>query len=121
MGTRATGFDREERRAAISLAAIFGLRMLGLFLILPVFTVYALTLQGATHASAGLALGAYGISQTLLQVPFGMLSDRFGRKPVIAAGMVIFAAGSVVAASAHSIGWMIVGRLLQGAGRWPAW
>jgi len=116
MGTRATGFDREERRAAISLAAIFGLRMLGLFLILPVFTVYALTLQGATHASAGLALGAYGISQTLLQVPFGMLSDRFGRKPVIAAGMVIFAAGSVVAASAHSIGWMIVGRLLQGAG-----
>ncbi len=116
MGHKENGFDPEEKRAAISLAAIFGLRMLGLFLILPVFTVYALTLKGATHASAGLALGAYGITQTLLQVPFGMLSDRFGRKPVIAAGMVIFAVGSVVAASADSIGWMVAGRLLQGAG-----
>lgn len=116
MGKGENGFNPEERRAAVSLAAIFGLRMLGLFLILPVFTVYALTLKGASHASAGLALGAYGITQTLLQVPFGMLSDRFGRKPVIAAGMLIFAVGSVVAASSHSIGWMVVGRLLQGAG-----
>ncbi|RMF83001.1 MAG: MFS transporter [Nitrospirae bacterium] len=116
MARGGNGFDPEERRAAVSLAAIFGLRMLGLFLILPVFTVYALTLKGATHASAGLALGAYGITQTLLQVPFGMLSDRFGRKPVIAAGMLLFAAGSVIAASSHTIGWMIVGRLLQGAG-----
>jgi len=115
-GPAKPGFSPKEKRAAMSLAGIFGLRMLGLFLILPVFTVYGLTLTGASPKSVGLALGAYGITQTLLQVPFGMASDRFGRKRVIAIGLVIFAIGSAVAASAGTIGWMIVGRLLQGAG-----
>jgi MFS family permease len=115
-GPASSGFTPNEKRAATSLAGIFGLRMLGLFLILPVFTVYGLTLKGASARSVGLALGAYGITQTLLQVPYGMASDRFGRKPVIAFGLVIFAIGSAVAASASTIGWMIVGRLLQGAG-----
>jgi len=115
-GPAKPGFSPKEKRAAMSLAGIFGLRMLGLFLILPVFTVYGLTLTGASPKSVGLALGAYGITQTLLQVPFGMASDRFGRKRVIAIGLVIFAIGSAVAASAPTIGWMIFGRLLQGAG-----
>jgi MFS family permease len=115
-GPASSGFTAKEKRAATSLAGIFGLRMLGLFLILPVFTVYGLTLKGASARSVGLALGAYGITQTLLQVPYGMVSDRFGRKPVIAFGMLVFAIGSAVAASATTIGWMIVGRLLQGAG-----
>jgi MFS family permease len=115
-GPAKPGFSPKEKRAAMSLAGIFGLRMLGLFLILPVFTVYGLTLTGADASSVGLALGAYGITQTLLQVPFGMASDRFGRKPVIAFGLLIFAVGSAIAAAAPTIGWMIVGRLLQGAG-----
>jgi MFS family permease len=115
-GPASSGLTPRERRAATSLAGIFGLRMLGLFLILPVFTVYGLTLKGADAKSVGLALGAYGITQTLLQVPYGMASDHFGRKPVIAFGLLIFAIGSAVAASATTIGWMIIGRLLQGAG-----
>ncbi len=108
--------SRLERRAAYSLAGIFSLRMLGLFMIYPVFTVYAHGLTGATPTTIGLALGAYGLTQALFQIPFGMLSDRFGRKSMITLGLVIFAAGSVVAALSTSIEGVIIGRVLQGAG-----
>lgn len=105
-----------ERRASMALASIMSLRMLGLFMILPVFSLYAAHLEGVTPTLIGIAIGIYGLTQAVLQIPFGMLSDRLGRKPVIAAGLVIFALGSLVAALADSIGWIIVGRILQGAG-----
>ena len=105
-----------ERRAAISLAGIFSLRMLGMFMILPVFALYAPKLEGATPTLMGLAIGAYGMTQAILQIPFGLLSDRFGRKPVIAAGLLLFALGSVVAALSTSIYGVILGRAIQGAG-----
>ncbi len=105
-----------ERRAAFSLAGIFATRMLGLFLILPVFALYAEHLTGATPFLVGMAIGVYGLTQAAFQIPFGMLSDRIGRKPVIAAGLLIFAVGSVVAAMADSVQGVIVGRALQGAG-----
>jgi MFS family permease len=104
-------------RAGASLAGIFGLRMLGLFLILPVFAVHAPKLTGGDNQMlVGAALGAYGLAQAFLQVPFGMASDRLGRKPVIVAGLVIFALGSFFAASATDIWMAIAGRTLQGAG-----
>ncbi len=106
----------KEQRAAVSLATIFALRMLGLFMILPVFALYAEELEGVTSTQVGLAIGAYGLTQALLQLPFGMLSDRLGRKPVIAAGLLIFALGSIVAAMATTIEGVILGRALQGAG-----
>lgn len=106
----------KEQRAAVSLATIFALRMLGLFMILPVFALYAEELEGVTSTQVGLAIGAYGLTQALLQLPFGMLSDRIGRKPVIAAGLLIFALGSVAAAMATTIEGVILGRALQGAG-----
>jgi len=106
-----------ERRASAGLASIFGLRMLGMFLILPVFAIYAHDLPGGdNHALIGLALGAYGLTQALLQLPFGMASDRFGRKPVIYFGLVLFAVGSLVAALATDIWWVIFGRAIQGSG-----
>lgn len=107
----------QERRAGVSLAAIFGLRMLGLFLILPVFSVYAKTLPGGDNlALVGLALGAYGLTQTIFQIPYGIASDLWGRKRVIVIGLLIFAFGSFVAARAPDMHWIIVGRVLQGAG-----
>jgi MFS family permease len=105
-----------ERRATLALSGIFALRMLGLFLILPVFALYANHLQGHTPTLIGVAIGAYGLTQAFLQIPFGMLSDRIGRKRVITAGLLIFAAGSVVAALAHTMWGVILGRALQGAG-----
>jgi len=106
-----------ERRATTGLAAIFGLRMLGMFIVLPVLALYAETLPGGRdHALVGLALGAYGLTQAVLQIPFGWASDRWGRKPVIVFGLVVFAAGSFVAAWAPTIHWTIAGRTLQGAG-----
>lgn len=105
-----------ERRSALSLAAIFALRMLGLFLLLPVLSIHAQDLPGATPLLVGMALGVYGLTQALLQIPFGAASDRFGRKPVIAFGLVVFAAGSVVAALADDIYLLLLGRALQGAG-----
>ncbi len=107
---------RTERRAAGSLAGIFGLRMFGLFLLYPVFAIYARKLPGATESSIGVALGIYGLTQAMLQLPFGMLSDRWGRKPIIAGGLLLFMAGSVIAALSHGIGGIIVGRAIQGAG-----
>ncbi len=112
-----SGMTPIERRATIALAGIFSLRMLGLFMILPVFALYANhELFGVTPTLVGVAIGAYGLTQALLQIPFGMLSDRFGRKVIIAIGLVIFAAGSVVAALSTSIWGVIFGRALQGAG-----
>ncbi len=107
---------KTERRAGISLALIYAFRMLGLFMIMPVFALHAEQLPEATPFLAGLALGIYGFTQALLQIPFGMLSDRIGRKPVIVAGLVIFALGSLVAAQADSIYGIIFGRALQGSG-----
>lgn len=108
---------RDEKRAASGLAAIFGLRMLGMFLILPVFALYAEDLPGGdNHTLVGLALGIYGLTQALLMIPFGMASDRIGRKKVIASGLVVFALGSFLAALASDITWTILGRALQGAG-----
>jgi len=107
----------DERRAGASLASLFGLRMLGLFLILPLLSVEAHKLAGGSNLTlVGFALGAYGLTQAFLQIPFGMASDRWGRKPVIVAGLLLFAAGSFVAGAAHSIYVVIAGRALQGAG-----
>jgi MFS family permease len=105
-----------ELKTALSLALIYATRMLGLFMILPVFTIYAENLEEVTPLLVGLAIGIYGLTQALLQIPFGAWSDRIGRKPVIIVGLLIFMLGSVVAASADSIYWVIIGRALQGAG-----
>lgn len=106
-----------ERRATLSLASIYGLRMFGMFLILPIFAIYASALPDKPSSfMVGLALGAYGLTQALLQLPFGMASDKYGRKPMIYLGLSIFALGSLVAALAGSIEGIIIGRALQGAG-----
>jgi MFS family permease len=105
-----------ELRATIVLAGVFALRLLGLFMVYPIFSLYAARLPGASPAMIGLALGAYGLAQALLQMPFGLLSDRIGRKPVIAAGLALFGAGSVVAATSHTIRGVLIGRVIQGAG-----
>jgi len=105
-----------EKRAAMSLASIYAMRMLGLFMILPVFVLYADVLEGTTPILIGLAIGVYGLTQAVLQIPFGMLSDRFGRKPIIYIGLLIFAGGSVVAAMSDTIYGVILGRALQGSG-----
>jgi single stranded DNA-binding protein len=106
-----------ERRASGSLATIFAARMLGLFLVLPVFALEAARYPGGGDpVLVGLAMGIYGLTQGLLQIPFGMASDRFGRKRVIVLGLLVFAAGSLLAAAAPSLPWLIAGRALQGAG-----
>jgi predicted MFS family arabinose efflux permease len=106
-----------ELRATISLASIYGLRMLGMFLLLPIFAIYAEKLEGGNnHTLIGVALGAYGLMQVLLQLPFGMASDKYGRKNLIYIGLVLFAIGSVLAAVSTDIYMVIVGRAIQGAG-----
>lgn len=106
-----------ERRASLSLACVFALRMLGLFVVLPVFALEAARYPGGLDAAkVGFAMGVYGLTQACLQIPFGIASDKFGRKPVMLAGLAIFALGSAVAATATSLDGLLVGRALQGAG-----
>ena len=105
-----------ERKAVTALAGVFSLRMFGLFLVLPLMALYANAFEGATPLMIGLALGIYGLTQAIFQIPFGMLSDRWGRKPLIIFGLLIFAGGSVVAALAESVEGIIIGRALQGSG-----
>lgn len=106
-----------ERRASLSLAGVFALRMLGLFLVLPVFAMEAARLPGGDDAArVGLAMGVYGLTQALLQIPFGMASDRWGRKPTIVCGLLLFALGSALAAWAPDLTWLTLGRAVQGAG-----
>ncbi len=105
-----------EKRTAVSLAAVYAVRMLGLFMILPVFTLYAENIPEITPFMIGLAIGIYGLTQAVLQIPLGLLSDKIGRKPVIAGGLLIFAIGSVVAALANNIEMLILGRAIQGSG-----
>src|SRR5512142_537459 len=106
-----------ELRASIGLAGIFGLRLLGMFIILPVFAIYAEHLPGGRNLTlVGLAMGAYGLTQAILQIPYGWWSDRYGRKPIIYIGLAMFAVGSFIAAAATSIYLVILGRIVQGAG-----
>ena len=107
---------RLEKRATLSLASIYALRMLGLFMILPVLSLFSEELEGATPLLTGLAISIYGLTQALLQIPFGLLSDKFGRKKIIVMGLLLFAAGSVVAAISTSIYGVLLGRALQGCG-----
>ncbi len=106
----------QEKQAIISLAGIYALRSLGLFMLIPILSLYAQTLQGATPFLIGVALGCYGLTQAVFQIPMGLSSDRLGRKNVIAFGLIIFAVGSVIAALTHSIYGVILGRCLQGVG-----
>jgi MFS family permease len=106
-----------ELRSSVTLASLFALRMFGLFLILPVFAVHARGLPGGQSAAlVGLAMGVYGLTQAMLHLPFGIASDRLGRKPVIVAGLVLFALGSFIAAGASSVWGVVIGRAVQGAG-----
>ncbi|WP_247734847.1 MFS transporter [Pseudomonas aeruginosa] len=105
-----------ETRAAVGLSLVFAFRMLGMFMVLPVLATYGQDLAGATPALIGLAIGAYGLTQAILQIPFGTISDRIDRRPVIVVGLLIFAAGAALAANADSIWGVIAGRVLQGAG-----
>ncbi|WP_114325613.1 MFS transporter [Candidatus Colwellia aromaticivorans] len=111
-----SGLNRIEKKAAFSLASVFGVRMLGLFMILPVFAIYGEQLAGYSPLWLGLAIGAYGLTQALLQIPMGILSDKYGRKPVILAGLVVFLIGSVVAAMSTTIYGVVLGRAIQGMG-----
>jgi MFS family permease len=104
-----------EKRATWSLASIYALRMLGLFLILPVLSLFAEQLEGSTPSLIGMAIGVYGISQAILQIPFGLMSDRFGRKRIIIIGLVLFLIGSVVAALSNTIYGVLLGRAIQGS------
>lgn len=105
-----------ELRATWGLGTVFSLRMLGMFMVLPVLTTYGMALQGASEALIGLAIGIYGLAQAVFQIPFGLLSDRIGRKPLIVGGLLIFVLGSVIAACTTSIWGVILGRALQGSG-----
>lgn len=105
-----------EKKATWSLASVYALRMLGLFMILPVLPLFAEQLEGSTPALIGLAMGIYGLPQVLLQIPFGLLSDKFGRKKIILIGLSLFFIGSVIAALSSTIYGVLIGRAFQGAG-----
>jgi MFS family permease len=106
-----------ERKASFALAGLFACRMLGLFLLLPVFAVAARGLPGGNDpAKVGLAMGMYGLTQAILQIPFGLASDRWGRRPIVLLGLALFVIGSVVCALSPDVFWITVGRAIQGAG-----
>ncbi|MDE9435750.1 MFS transporter [Xenorhabdus bovienii] len=105
-----------ELRATWGLGSVFSLRMLGMFMVLPVLTTYGLGLRGSSEALIGMAIGIYGLTQAIFQIPFGLLSDKIGRKPLIIGGLLIFVLGSIIAALSDSIWGIIIGRALQGAG-----
>jgi MFS family permease len=111
-----SGFNPTEKKAAISIAILIALRMYGLFLIMPVFSVYAKTLSDTTPLLIGLALGIYGLTQALLQIPLGLASDFFGRKKILTIGLLIFISGSIIAALSSSIYGVVLGRAIQGMG-----
>jgi len=111
-----SGLNRIEKKAAFSLASVFGVRMLGLFMIFPVFAIYGEQLTGYSPLWLGFAIGAYGLTQALLQIPMGILSDKYGRKPVILFGLVVFLIGSIIAALSTSIYGVVIGRAIQGMG-----
>ncbi|QOL26074.1 MFS transporter [Thalassotalea sp. LPB0316] len=113
---KSDGLNSIEKKAAFSLATVFGLRMLGLFMILPIFAIYGTELEGYTPFWLGIAIGAYGLTQALLQIPMGILSDKFGRKPIIIIGLIVFLIGSLVAAHSETIHGVVFGRALQGMG-----
>ena len=106
----------EERKATWGLGTVFSLRMLGMFMVLPVLTTYGMSLAGASETLIGIAIGIYGLTQAVFQIPFGLFSDRIGRKPLIVGGLLIFALGSAIAAMTDSIWGVILGRALQGSG-----
>ncbi len=110
------GLSKVEQKTAISLALVFGLRMLGLFMIMPVFAIYGRDLEGYSPLWVGIVIGAYGLTQAVLQIPMGQLSDRIGRKPVIIGGLLLFCLGSIVAGFSDSVYGVAVGRMLQGTG-----
>ena len=110
------GLSKTETKVAFSLASVFGLRMMGLFMIMPVFALYGQHLEGFSPLWVGIAIGAYGLTQAILQIPMGILSDKFGRKPIILIGLVMFAFGSLVAANADTIYGVVAGRAIQGMG-----
>ncbi|SFT98400.1 Predicted arabinose efflux permease, MFS family [Pseudoalteromonas sp. DSM 26666] len=112
----ASSLNSREKRAAVSLASVFAFRMLGLFMLMPVLAIYGQELEGFSPIWIGFAIGAYGLSQAVLQIPMGRLSDKIGRKKVIVGGLALFALGSVIAALAESIQMVTVGRALQGMG-----
>ena len=105
-----------EIRAICGLSTIFSLRMLGMFMVLPVFTICGIALYQTNEALIGIAIAIYGLTQAMFQIPFGLLSDNFGRKPLIIIGLLFFVIGNVIAAISHSIIYVIIGRALQGAG-----
>ena len=108
--------NKLEKRTALSLAAVYAVRMLGLFMILPVLPLYVTHFEEATPFLIGLAIGIYGLTQATFQIPLGLLSDRYGRKKIIIAGLLLFALGSVVSALSDSIYTIIIGRAIQGMG-----
>ncbi len=110
------GLSKTESKVAFSLASVFGLRMMGLFMIMPVFALYGQHLEGFSPLWVGIAIGAYGLTQAALQIPMGILSDKYGRKPIILIGLLVFALGSLIAGMAESIYGVVFGRALQGMG-----
>lgn len=114
--TPSTSFTPDERKAILTLGSLYSFRMLGLFMVLPVLGLYAADMPGATPETLGIALGAYGLTQAMLQLPLGWLSDRIGRRPVVIGGLLLFIGGSFIAASAESIYGIIAGRFIQGGG-----
>ena len=114
--TPPNSFTPDERKAILTLGSLYSFRMLGLFMVLPVLGLYAVDMPGATPETLGIALGAYGLTQAILQLPLGWLSDRIGRRPVVIGGLLLFIGGSFIAALAESIYGIIAGRFVQGCG-----